>query len=117
MSIIISAAAVIVVCIMIVVVAVLKRLGKYDIVKKIEGYQGIALKIFERVEKAVPDDYGTGEDDPAVAKAAHKLDLFVKNFVNYYEAATGDKANEALKAEVKVWALHWAEARKEKEDA
>jgi len=121
MEIIVSAVAVVAVCAIIVTIAVLRRFGKYDIIKKIEGYQGIALKMFESIEKAVPDTYGANTDDPAIAKAAHKLDLFVKKFTDFYKATTGEKPNEVLKSEIKAWAQEWANAHKvleeEKKDA
>ena len=117
MEIIIAAAAVTIICISLVAVAVLKRLGKYDVVQKIQGYQGIAFKIFERVEKAVPDDFGIHTDDPMLNKAAHKMDLFLKEFGKFYKATSGDKVTEVLKDEVKVWVQHWAQNKNDEPEA
>jgi len=105
---IIQAIVVGLVCALLITKAVLKYLGKYDILKKLEAYQGIAFKIFEGIDSSVPDDYGTHEDDPAIAKAAHKLELFTRQFIAFYEKTNNGKLNSIALDEVKTWAMHWA---------
>ena len=103
------------VCALIITKSVLKYLGKFDALKKVEAYQGIAFKIFEGVDSSIPDDYGSHEDDPAIAKAAHKLELFTKQFVSFYEKTAGGKLSDIAISEVQTWAAHWADQQKKVE--
>lgn len=59
-------------------------------------YDAFIMMAFSWVEKTVPDDYGASEDDPAMAKMVHKVDLFLKKFQELTKQFTGEDANKNL---------------------
>lgn len=113
MTIIISAVAVIAVCALAVAGAVLKYYGKQDALDKLKGYQGIALRIFQKVEAIIPDSYGAVDSDPVLGKSIHKLDTFLKEFGEFYEKTEGGKLTPELKSELRVWVQTWADRQKQ----
>jgi len=103
------AIAAVAVCMVIITKAVLSYMGKQKAVDKINKYFPYAVMAAKYVEKNVPDDYGTNDEDSTTAKAAHKLDLFLKKFVENVEKFTGAKANDELKAAAAKWSVELAE--------
>jgi len=73
--------------VLVVVRAVVPKYAKYD------TYVHMA---FAWVEKVVPDDYGAGESDPALAKMMHKVDLFSKKFAEFMQTYEGRSATEDM---------------------
>jgi hypothetical protein len=109
-----GAAAVIAVCLAFVVRAILAYKGKTELVGKFDHYKPFAVMAAKRVEKQVPDDFGKGAEDPAYAKAAHKLDLFLKKFVEVVEKVDGTSPNDDLKKEAMKWSVELARRVKDK---
>jgi hypothetical protein len=57
----------------------------------------------------VPDDYGANAEAPSIARAAHKLDLFLKKFAETVEKVDGTAPSDALKKEAMKWSVELAE--------
>lgn len=108
-QIIAGAVAVVVVCAIIITRAILVRLGKGDAVANMDKYLPYAVMAAKYVEEKIPDNYGAGAEDPTTAKAAHKLDLFLRKFSENVEKFTGDKATEEMIDAAKGWAATLAE--------
>jgi len=104
-----GAIAVIVVCLIFAVRSLLIYKGKLDLVGKFDHYKPFAIIAAKWVEKNVPDDYGKGQEDPKTARALHKLDVFLKKFIDMTEKATGVKPTEELKKEAMKWSAELAE--------
>ena len=73
---------------------------------KVEAYATLAAKW---VEEKIPDDYGKDDEAPKYAKAAHKLDQFLKKFMETYEKFEGKKPTEAMIDEAKSLSVDLAE--------
>lgn len=70
---------------------------KADTVSKIEG---IAFKVFNFVEKAIPDSTGS---ESKVSRALQKADLFCKKFIEEYTVKNGKApSKKELDAAVEV---------------
>jgi hypothetical protein len=108
LELVVGLAAVIVVCGTFVLRALLARY-KPDAYTKYEKYYPYAIMAAKWVEKQVPDAYGADLEDSGTAKAAHKLDLFIKKFLENAEKLGGAKPNDAaLKAEAMRWSVELA---------
>ena len=112
-TVVISAIAVAVVCIMAITGAVLKKYKKEDALEKLKGYQGIALRIFQKVEEIIPDSYGALDTDPVLGRSVHKLNTFLQQFSEFYKKTEGGKLNEELENELRMWAQIWADRQKQ----
>jgi hypothetical protein len=103
--------AVVAVCGIIVTKAILGYLNKTKALNTFNGYQGIALKVFEKIEKEIPDNFGTGTDDGKIQKSVHKLDLFLKEFGALYKKTSGKNMSAALMDEARIWVQIWADQK------
>lgn len=110
----VGAVAVTVVALAFVVRSILSYKGKFDAVAKFDHYLPFAVMAAKWVETQVPDNFGAGTDDPKTARAAHKLDMFLKKFMETVEKQTGDKPTEELKKEAMRWSVELAERMKGK---
>lgn len=63
-------------------------------------WASIAFMAFSYVEKTIPNDYGTGTNDPASVKMLHKIDVFCQKFKEFYIQMNGESptADELQKA-------------------
>ena len=107
-----GAIAVIVVCSLFVIRAILVYKGNTKLFGKFDKYFPFAVIAAKWVEEKVPDDFGSNEEDKSVAKSVHKLDLFLKKFLELTEKHTGMPATEELKAEAMKWSAILADRMK-----
>ena len=104
-----GAIAVVVVCLTVIVRMILVYKGKMDLVGKFDKFKPYAIMAAKWVEAKVPDDYGANEEDSKTAKAAHKLDMFLKKFLELSEKFGGEKPTEELKEEAMKWSVELAD--------
>lgn len=118
---VISAAAIIVFCVLLVAQSVLAYMGKIKAVQAFKKYKPYAVMAAKWVEETIPDEFGANEEDSKTARAAHKVDMFTKKFLENVEKYTGDKTTKALQAEAMEWSVELAERlskpKEEKSDA
>ena len=102
-----GAIAVIVACVVYIVRFIL-TVKKPDAVAAFDKYKAYAVMAAKYVEAKVDDDYGTAGDATGVAKALHKLDVYLKKFNELVK----DNENEIPSAELidmaKVWSVELA---------
>lgn len=105
-----AVAAIIAVCGVIILKSIAEWYGG-SLGKEFKKYYPYAMAAFSWVEKNVPNDYGANDSDPAFAKAAHKMDLFCKKFVEISVKFEGTEPSDKLITEAKRLAAALAESR------
>lgn len=98
----------IVACVIYVSKVILSYLKKDGIVKGYETYKPYAIMASKWAEKQVPDDYGADSEDPATARAIHKLDVFLKKFNDVVTIQDGVEPSQGLKDEALKWSVELA---------
>ncbi|MCK5020228.1 MAG: hypothetical protein KAS32_24530 [Candidatus Peribacteraceae bacterium] len=101
--------AVIVFCVSYVALQVVGYFKGQKTIAKLQRFKPYAVSAAKWVEKQVPDDYGKGKDSPQYAKAAHKLDLFLREFNALITRAEGVPMNQILKEEAIKWSVELAD--------
>lgn len=96
----------VVACLLWVARSVLIYFNKAD---KFLKYYPFAVMAAKWVENNIPDEYGSHDADPVYAKAAHKLDVFLRKFVEYVKIFEGEKANQKLIDKAKEWSVKLAD--------
>ena len=104
-----GAIALVVLAIVYIIRVVLEYKGKFEDAKNLEKYKTYAVMAAKKVEGLIPDDYGAGSSDPTVAKAAHKLDLFLKYFSDNVKTFEGENVTEKLIDKAKEWSVELAD--------
>jgi len=88
---------------------VLAYFDRKSMVKAYDAYRPYAIMAARWVENQVPDDYGTDENDSSIAKATHKLDMFLKKFSQIVAVQEGEAVDENLRREAMAWSVELAE--------
>ena len=110
----IAAAAIILVCLMIIVEKICNAYYEKRAIQ-FSKFKPYAIKAFDFVEKAVPNDFGADEADPEYAKAIHKLDMFCAKFLEYSKRFNGTDASGEMMEKAKDLAAKLAAVKKLKE--
>lgn len=86
-----------------------RRFASEEKARKFQKYMPYAMMAAKKVEELTPDDFGTGPDAGRIARGAHKLDLFLREFENAVRVYEGEDPSQDLKEEAMRWSVELAE--------
>jgi len=104
-----GAIAVISACAIFIARAILAAKKGAEIVAEFDKYKAYAVIAAKYVEEKIADDYGTGEDDSKVAKSLHKLDIYLKKFVELVKEKENTLPTKELIDRAKAWSVELAD--------